>query len=282
VERDRVLQQRDVAVKHIEELGNASVTTTTSEVQVALERLRQTFALESGDTSLPKTSAEVGTRLEREQSQLRSVGDNLKEKRGELNHVGGSVFRERQEREQETYDSLVKRAEDLESEYRAKKHLFDALKREEEKQSTHLGRILAGPVSATFAELTAERYSQLSLDPGLRFQSVAAMKGERPVEALSVGIRDQLATIVRLALAAHLRSVVVLDDQLTQSDARAMRWFRDRIRASVRDHGHQVVVVTCNAEDYLDPKEMPASGVPQWSQDAMVAAADLTDIVSRQ
>jgi DNA repair exonuclease SbcCD ATPase subunit len=281
-ERDRVRQRRMVAAERVEDLGNVPVTSSVPDAQIALDRRRNDFAAESGGTPLPDTSTAIGFLLEREQAELRSVGDKLKEKRGELNHVGGCVFRERLDREQEAYDCLVKRAEDLESEYRAKLHLFNTLKREEEKQSTHLGRILAGPVSTIFAGLTAGRYSQLVLNPGLRFQGVVvAMKGERPVETLSVGTRDQLATLVRLSLAAHLRSAIVLDDQLTQSDARAMRWFRDHIRASVRNHGHQVVVVTCHPEDYLDPEEMPATGDRWETPDEMVAAADLTHLVSR-
>lgn len=281
-ERDQLRQRRIVAAKRLEDLGNVPVTTSVSDAQIALDRRRNDFAAESGGTSLPDASTAIAVRLEREQAELGSVADKLKEKRGELNRVGGWVFRERLDREQEAYDCLVKRAEDLEAEYRAKLHLFNTLKRAEEKQSTHLGRILASPVSAIFAGLTAGRYSQLVLDSGLRFQGVdVAMKGERPVETLSVGTRDQLATLVRLSLAAHLRSAIVLDDQLTQSDARAMRWFRDHIRASVRNHDHQVVVVTCHPEDYLDPEEMPASGDHWETPDQMVAAHDLTQLVSR-
>jgi DNA repair exonuclease SbcCD ATPase subunit len=282
-ERDRLRQQRIFAAKCVEDLGTVPVTTSVSDAQIALDRCRNDFADESGETSLPDATPAIGIRLEREQAELRSVADNVKEKRGELNHVGGCVFREQLDREQEAYDCLVKRAEDLESEYRAKLHLFKTLQREEEKQSTHLGRILAGPVSAIFAGLTEGRYSQLVLNSGLRFQGVVvAMKGERPVETLSVGTRDQLATLVRVSLAAHLRSVIVLDDQLTQSDARAMSWFRDHIRASVRDHGHQVIVLTCHPEDYLNPEEMSASGDRWVTPDEMVAAADLTHLVSRR
>src|SRR5262249_10883273 len=141
--------------------------------------------------------------------------------------------------------------------------------------------ILAGPVSAIFAGLTSDRYSQLVLDSGLRFRQVVVRKGsERPVGSLSVGTRDQLATLVRLSLAAHLRSAVVLDDQLTNSDARAMRWFRDHIRASVRNYGHQVVVVTCHPEDYFDPEEMLVSGDRWETADKIVVAIDLTHLVS--
>jgi len=40
----------------------------------------------------------------------------------------------------------------------------------------------------------------------------------------------QLSTIFRLSLAEQLQSAVMLDDQLTQSDAQRMAWLRDLIR----------------------------------------------------
>ena len=51
--------------------------------------------------------------------------------------------------------------------------------------------------------------------------------------------------------------MVLLDDQLTQSDPRRLVWFREQLRASVRDHDHQVIVITSRPSDYLHPDEMP-------------------------
>lgn len=145
----------------------------------------------------------------------------------------------------------------------------------------HLGRSLAKPVTEIFSEFTSGRYAQIVLDSGLRFRSVMAEGGERELASLSVGIRDQLATLVRLALAAHLKSVVVLDDQLAQSDPRRLDWFRDRLRASVRDHDHQIIVITCRPLDYLRPEEMPA---PQRNSletaDVRLAVVDLEQLIS--
>ena len=159
---------------------------------------------------------------------------------------------------------------------------FDVLKEADENHAAHLGRSLAKPVTEIFSEFTSGRYAQIILDSGLRLperdgQGRRARAGGR----LSVGTRDQLATLVRLALAAHLKSVIVLDDQLAQSDPRRLDWFRDRLRASVRDYHHQIIVITCRPLDYLRPEEMPA---PQpnslETEDARLAVVDLEQLIS--
>jgi uncharacterized protein YhaN len=69
-----------------------------------------------------------------------------------------------------------------------------------------------------FLALTGDLYAHVSLDPDLRLEGFVAAGGEHGVEELSVGTREQLATIVRLAIAAQLKTAVLLDDQLVHSD----------------------------------------------------------------
>jgi uncharacterized protein YhaN len=73
----------------------------------------------------------------------------------------------------------------------------------------------------------------------------------RPSEpgGLSVGAREQLATRVRLALAAQLRTARLLDDQLVHSDARRLATLRAQRVASSREHEHQIVVLTATITD---------------------------------
>jgi uncharacterized protein YhaN len=85
-----------------------------------------------------------------------------------------------------------------------------------------------------------------------------AKGSEHNPASLSVGTRDQLAMVVRLALARYLKSVLLLDDQLVQADPRRLEWFRARLHASVRDYDHQIIVLTCRPLDYLHPEEIPA------------------------
>lgn len=169
----------------------------------------------------------------------------------------------------------------MELEYRATKRLRDVLKESEANHAAHLGRSLARPVTEKFLEFTAGRYDQVTLDPSLRVGCITAMGSGHEVASLSIGTRDQLATLVRLALAAHLKSAVLLDDQLTQSDSRRLAWFRDRLRASVRDHDHQIVVITCRPLDYLYPEELPAySRERSESDDGRLTVLDLERVFS--
>ena len=107
------------------------------------------------------------------------------------------------------------------------------------------------------------------LDPNHRSARPAASRG---VDHLSVGTREQLATLLRLAIAGYLKTALVLDDQLVHSDPERLNWFRDRLRASAVERGHQVIVFTCRPSDYLSP---------DGQVDDSVAVVDLTVQVPR-
>ena len=49
----------------------------------------------------------------------------------------------------------------------------------------------------------------------------------------------------------RLQTALVLDDQLVHSDGARLNWFRERLRSSVREHCHQVIVFTCRPGDDL-------------------------------
>jgi uncharacterized protein YhaN len=87
---------------------------------------------------------------------------------------------------------------------------------------------------------------------------------------VSVGTREQLATLLRLAIAGYLQTAVVLDDQLVHSDTGRLEWFKRCLRESARNHDHQVIVFTCRPGDYL-----ASDGT-----DDGVTAIDLTAFVS--
>jgi len=71
----------------------------------------------------------------------------------------------------------------------------------------------------------------------------------RPLEHISVGTREQLSTLYRLSLAEYLRSTIVLDDQLVQSDDDRMEWFRALLVEKAPSF--QILVFTCRPTDYL-------------------------------
>jgi hypothetical protein len=81
-----------------------------------------------------------------------------------------------------------------------------------------------------------------------------------------------VATLIPLAIAAHLQTAVVLDDQLVHSDGQRLKWFRQRLGSSVREHCHQVIVFTCRPDDYLPTGE---------AADDSVEVVDLETQISR-
>ena len=132
------------------------------------------------------------------------------------------------------------------------RYLLQKLKTADAQHTAHLGRSLAKPVSEMFKALTGDRYTQVALTPNLTLNGVEANHAEQSAGRMSVGARHQLATLLRMSLAAYLRPVVVLDDQLAHSDPHRLQWFREQLRSSVRGHGHQIFVITCRPLDYVD------------------------------
>ena len=76
---------------------------------------------------------------------------------------------------------------------------------------------------------------------------------DREYTELSIGTRQQLAVLVKMALAAQLEACLVLDDQLVQSDTARLAWFREALRSSAHESKHQIIVITCRPEDYDAP-----------------------------
>jgi DNA repair exonuclease SbcCD ATPase subunit len=194
--------------------------------------------------------------LESRNHALTACEGRLNELRGKLELVAGRVGIERLEEEQEAVQRAKEYAEEQELDYEATKHLMESLEAAEAKRSSHLGRCLAAPVTERFLALTGDFYAHVQLDPDLRMEGFMAAGEARRVEELSVGTREQLATIVRLAIAAQLKTAVLLDDQLVHSDSERLDWFRKQVRNSVHAHDHQVIVMTCRLSDYAAEDEI--------------------------
>jgi uncharacterized protein YhaN len=93
----------------------------------------------------------------------------------------------------------------------------------------------------------------------------------RPATQISVGTREQLSTLYRLSLAEYLRTVIVLDDQLVQSDDNRMDWFRALL--SEKAHSFQIVVFTLHdgpATTFLRARWFPRG--PQFTRTRMAGS----------
>jgi hypothetical protein len=102
----------------------------------------------------------------------------------------------------------------------------------------------------------------------------------RDLERLSVGTNEQIATLLRLTIAEHLESAIILDDQLTQTDAQRGEHFRKLLR----DQGakSQIIVITCQPLSYVDRSEMPKNGDAMVERAAgLVRVIDLEQVIDR-
>ena len=198
--------------------------------------------------------------------------DDLNHTKGQLHLIAGHVGSERLAQQEEVVK--LTRAELLERELteHAARRLLIEIEKVEAERATHLGHALAGPITEQFRALTGGRYGPISLDPDLKTTHIDVQGAAQQLDHLSVGTREQLATLLRLAIAGYLKTALVLDDQLVHSDPERLNWFRDRLRASAGECGHQVIVFTCRPSDYLSP---------DGQVDDSVAVVDLTVQVPR-
>jgi uncharacterized protein YhaN len=156
--------------------------------------------------------------------------------------------------------------------------LAETLRRFEAERSSHLGRALAKPVAERFVALVGGPYTDVRIGPSLRAEGIEAAGELRDLDVLSVGTREQLAALVRLAIAEYLQTALLLDDQLTQSDPNRMRRLRETLRSVARG-GTQILVLTCRPDDYLDPADLSPPTDPS-QQVAEVTAIDLTQALT--
>ncbi|HTV01762.1 MAG TPA: AAA family ATPase [Luteitalea sp.] len=200
----------------------------------------------------PHLDVDVAARaLDLARRQLEQCTTDLNEATGQLRLITGHVGSERLAQQEDAVNLARAEVFECERTEQAARRLLTEVETVEAARATHLGRALGGPVTRAFRELTGERYGPVSFATDLRAEHIEASGEVRRLDALSVGTREQLATLLRLAIAGHLRTAVVLDDQLVHSDTGRLRWFGERLRASAAEHEHQVIVFTCRPGDYL-------------------------------
>jgi hypothetical protein len=157
----------------------------------------------------------------------------------------------------------------------------------EVKSSAHLqswAQRVESAISFDIRETLAwDRYQTLLLNPLLKVEAVGAgttqATGPDVLAALSVGTRDQLATLIRPAIAEELGSAIVLDDHLVHSDPKRLEWFRQAlVKAAVRT---QVIILTCRPRDYLSDAEMPEATPFIDLAGGAIRAVDLARVMTR-
>jgi chromosome segregation ATPase len=218
--------------------------------------------------------------VERSEGGLREAEQELAKARGALEQVGGAVVRERQQEIVQAIGQARAREREIAIEYDAWKMLVETLRESESAQGTDLGRALSAPVSARFHELTGGRYGRLEIGPHLQSTGIQAAGDIREIDTLSAGTQDQLATLLRICVAEQLRSSIVLDDHLSQSDADRVGWFNNVLRDAAKQI--QIVFITCRPSELLNPGEMPTGGdAVKVAAAGLLHAIDLTRVIKR-
>ena len=152
----------------------------------------------------------------------------------------------------EAFELAERQEREIEADYEAWLLLLEQMKQADAAQASNLGQTLAPAIAGRFEDLTQRRYESVRLTAQLGTEGVVVAGAVRSTERISVGTREQLSTLYRLALAEYLRTTVVLDDQLVQSDGTRMDWFRALL--AEKAHSFQIVVFTCRPDDYLAAK----------------------------
>ena len=214
--------------------------------------------------------------LARAKSDLAMIEREIQKAHGALEQVGGAVVRERLCDVVEAFELAERQEREIEADYEAWKLLLEQMKEADAAQASNLGQVLAPAIASKFEALTARRYEGVRLTAQLGAEGVVAAGAVRSTAKISVGTREQLSTLYRLALAEYLHTVVVLDDQLVQSDGSRMEWFRALLAEKARSF--QIVVFTCRPGDYLSASSMMSEGdvVHSDSEGGFIRGIDLS------
>lgn len=178
-----------------------------------------------------------------------SLRQALNTAQGALGQVGGQRIEEQAEQAKDALAALARREHEMEVEYGGWKLLLATLEEAEKAEASHLGAALVKPVSERMAALTGGRYGEVGIGPQLDATGIRLGDDERSINDVSVGTREQIALLLRLAVAEALGSFVILDDHLTQSDPDRMAWLRGLLAEAAQKI--QIVVMTCHPRAYL-------------------------------
>lgn len=191
------------------------------------------------------------------EAELEGVDTEFRQQQGALQQLGGEVVRERATLAREAFERALREEAEVELEYEAWRLLLTTLREAENDEGRHVGQLLARSVSEHVERLTSGRYGALALGPELETLGLHTATGLKPVKAFSEGLKEQLATLLRISVAEQLQGTLLLDDHLAQTDPLRVAWFRDLLR----DRGEvtQILLLTCRPLEYLREEQLASA-----------------------
>ena len=241
--RDRLTGELETRRELAEREDFGAATTAVQQLQTSLK------ALPVPDTDVTDAQrSEMDALVLMATTKSDGLRAELQKAEGALEQVGGHYIQERLERADDAVKAIDQREQELDLDYGAWQLLRDTLQEAEAEDAVHLGKALVEPITQRMAELTAGRYGNLAIGPDLATEGIELAGMQRELDSLSVGTREQLATVLRLVIAEKIGSTLVLDDQLVQSDASRMHWLRTFMTECAEKF--QILVLTCRAQEY--------------------------------
>jgi len=166
--------------------------------------------------------------------------------------VGGAVARERLRDAIEAFELAERQEREIEADYEAWSLLLDQMKQADAAQASNLGQALAPAIASRFEALTQRRYENIQLTPRNSAQKVSwSPVAVQLTDRISVGTREQLSTLYRLALAEYL-----VHDCRSRRSTRSKRptirgWIGSAHCLRRKPASFRSFVFTCRPGDYL-------------------------------
>lgn len=187
--------------------------------------------------------------LRRAEESLEDAERAVRQQEGALQQVGGAVVRERAQMAREALEDAIRQEAEVALDYDGWRLLLGTLRDVENETGAHLGRALDEELAGRLESLSRGRYRGAALGADLETEGVVTAQGIQALDRFSEGVKEQVATLLRVSVAEHLDTTLLLDDHLAQTDPGRAEWFSRLLRESAA--GIQVVVLTCRPGDYL-------------------------------
>jgi len=177
----------------------------------------------------------------------------VRQQEGALQQVGGQVVRERAQMAREALEDALRQEAEVALDYDGWRLLLGTLREVENETGAHLGRALDSEMSGRLQALSRGRYQGAALGADLETEGVVTAHGVQALDRFSEGVKEQIATLLRVSVAEHLGTTLLLDDHLAQTDPGRSAWFRELLHESAETI--QVIVLTCRPIDYVGSGE---------------------------
>ncbi|OGZ57586.1 MAG: hypothetical protein A3B96_00790 [Candidatus Spechtbacteria bacterium RIFCSPHIGHO2_02_FULL_43_15b] len=236
-------ESRDILEKHLKEI----------EKRIAIEESKMEL---NKTVQMPthEEFEELENGIEMLSKQLKSLEKDAVSLEAKSSHI--TVSSEEINLLEEKLFSLTRELKGAEARAKVLDILYDSLVEAQQNAFSSTRSVIEEYIGKFISEITADKYSEVSIGPNMEIQVFSREKGEyvTPEGNLSRGAIEQIYLVARFALIYVLfprdrvlpRPLVVMDDTFTNFDSE--RKLRTKNIVKELSHKFQVVVLTCSDE----------------------------------